>query len=476
MRYRDPANILTLALMAIILLTQAAHPASSGAAVVRRGAGLIGAVRPQSTDGALAFGGVDSYVTFGRAPELGLAQFTIEAWFRRDGAGQTAYTGDGGLEAEPLVTKGRGEADGGNFDMNYFLGIDPAAGVLAADFEDTASGANHPIKGVTRLRLKTWYHAAATYDGRTWRLYLNGLLEAETIVKKAARSDSIQHAAIGSALDSTGAPEGFLNGAIDEVRIWNYARPTQQIADGMRQQLTGGAGLVARWGMNEGAGTAVSNSTGAASGGTILGANWSWAGGVAFASNRPPAAPIPANVTHGATGVSTSPSLAVTVSDPDNNNLIVTWYGRVAGKSGPDFTIIALPDTQYYTSAQNGGSQEMFTAQTQWIVNNRVAKNIAYVAQLGDVVDHGEQQPNGSRPTQRSSCSKTPRRRNSPTASPTASLSAITTKLRTATRMANPQSSTIASSGRRASAPARITAGILMAVKTTTTSSSARAA
>ncbi len=35
--------------------------------------------------------------------------------------------------------------------MNYFLGIDGSRRVLVADFEDSATGANHPILGTTAI-------------------------------------------------------------------------------------------------------------------------------------------------------------------------------------------------------------------------------------------------------------------------------------------------------------------------------------
>ena len=41
------------------------------------------------------------------------------------------------------------ETEGGTVDMNYFLGIRGTDGVLVADFEDMATGANHPIAGTT---------------------------------------------------------------------------------------------------------------------------------------------------------------------------------------------------------------------------------------------------------------------------------------------------------------------------------------
>src|SRR6476646_52856 len=57
---------------------------------------------------------------------------------------------------------------------------------------------------------------------------------------------------------------------------------------------------------------------------------------------------------------------------------------------GSDFTFVALPDTQYYVSHLNGGLPAMFTSQTDWIVANRSIRNIAYVAQLGDCVENGD--------------------------------------------------------------------------------------
>jgi hypothetical protein len=89
----------------------------------------------------------------------------------------------------------------------------------------------------------------------------------------------------------------------------------------------------------------------------------------------------PAN---GATGVSTSPTLNVSVSDPDANNLTVTFYGRAApGTPRPDFTLVALPDTQMYSANDTG----IFEIQTQWIVDHKTTNNIVFVSHLGDMVN-----------------------------------------------------------------------------------------
>lgn len=233
----------------------------------------IGAPGKAAGQSALSFDGVNDYVTFGAAPGLGASAVTIETWFKRAGAGVAANTGTGGVSAIPLVTKGRGEAENSNVDMNYFLGIRASDGVLCADFEEGAGGAspglNHPIAGVTPIANGVWYHAAATYDGATWRLYLNGNLEATLSVGRPLRADSIQHAALGSALNSTGVASGFFHGSLDEARIWNHARSAAEIAANRDAEITSAPGLLGRWGLNEGSGTTAGDSSGSAIHGTL---------------------------------------------------------------------------------------------------------------------------------------------------------------------------------------------------------------
>lgn len=50
------------------------------------------------------------------------------------------------------------------------------------------------------------------------------------------------------------------------------------------------------------------------------------------------------------------------------------------------FTIAVLPDTQFYSE----GYPDTFNAQTQWVLDHRISKNIVFVSQLGDIVQNGE--------------------------------------------------------------------------------------
>ncbi len=90
--------------------------------------------------------------------------------------------------------------------------------------------------------------------------------------------------------------------------------------------------------------------------------------------------------------VTNSTSLEVALFDSVPGDVTVTYYGREAPSPypGPDFTIVVLPDTQYYTAEANGGVKGMFIAQTEWAVTNRLSRNVAYVAHLGDISNNGD--------------------------------------------------------------------------------------
>jgi hypothetical protein len=113
--------------------------------------------------------------------------------------------------------------------------------------------------------------------------------------------------------------------------------------------------------------------------------------GLIPAQAAPPRIDAILSPTPGATNVSVPPTLAVTVSDPDTSKLSVTFYGRLAltNAPGPDFTIVVLPDTQFYSASYPATYQ----AQVDWIIANRTNLNIVYVAHVGDIVDGGDTLP-----------------------------------------------------------------------------------
>ena len=232
----------------------------------------------------LTFNGTNQYVTFGAAPGLNASTFTLETWFRWTGGGGGTSTGSGGIaNAIPLITKGRAEAETpANVNMDYFLGIDATTGVLVADFEDSATGLNHPVSGLTTISPNAWHHAAVTYDGTTWRLYLDGVLDVrETEGAFSPEATSIQHAALATAMTSSGVAAGFFAGSLDEARIWNVARTGSQIRAAKDSPLGGTpAGLIGRWALDEGTGPTANDAAGSTDG-TLVGSP-TWVTGYGF--------------------------------------------------------------------------------------------------------------------------------------------------------------------------------------------------
>ncbi|HEY3311515.1 MAG TPA: LamG-like jellyroll fold domain-containing protein [Anaerolineales bacterium] len=337
---------------------------------------------------ALYLGSNHAYVALGDNADT--AQFTLETWLRRDGAGVTVTTGTGGVDLVPLITNGTSEAETAAADINYFFGI-RSDGVLCADFEEdqtgTTPGLNHPVCGTTALVNGVWYHAAVTYDGTTMRLYSNGDLYEQQTIGKPANTANTSSLAFGTSMTTGNATQGFFDGTLDEVRIWNYARTQAQIVSSINTKLTGPeTGLLGRWGLDEASGSTVNDSSGNSITGSVNGTGYSWVPGATFNAtvNLPPTAPELFSPLNNATNVSTPVTLSVNVTDPENHPLDVTFYGRpIQGAAGPDFSLVVIPDPQYYASTY----PSIYNAQMNWVANNKTSSSIVFVAGLGDNVD-----------------------------------------------------------------------------------------
>jgi hypothetical protein len=95
-----------------------------------------------------------------------------------------------------------------------------------------------------------------------------------------------------------------------------------------------------------------------------------------------PDEPVLVSPLDGATGVSPTAPLEAMVSTPTGGPLTVSAGIRPA--TAEEFTIIALPDTQHYSEA----FPAIFTSQTQWIKDNKAARNIVFVTHEGDIVQN----------------------------------------------------------------------------------------
>src|SRR5207247_6816835 len=102
----------------------------------------------------------------------------------------------------------------------------PAAGAILG-------GVYGEVYGTTALTANTWSHLAATYDGATIRLYVNGVQVASR-AQTGAIATSTNPLQIGG--DSLYGQ--YFAGRIDEVRLYNRALSAAQIQSDMNTPVT----------------------------------------------------------------------------------------------------------------------------------------------------------------------------------------------------------------------------------------------
>jgi chitodextrinase len=159
---------------------------------------------------ALSFNGSGARVTVPDSPSLRLTSgMTLEAWVFpstvNSGWRDVIYKGNDDYYLEATSTLSGRPVGGGIFGGDY--------------------GESY---GTSSLAANTWTHLAATYDGATLRLYVNG-----TQVSSSARSGAI--ATSSGVLSIGGDPlyGQYFSGRIDDVRVYDRALTQAQIQTDM---------------------------------------------------------------------------------------------------------------------------------------------------------------------------------------------------------------------------------------------------
>ncbi len=185
-------------------------------------------IRRKELLSAMEFDGENS-IDLGTAITLP-RHFTQEAWIYPDIADEAEYLGilgsaevDRVQQPPSLFVDGKGSIRAGFGNGQAWYGIDSEAPVLS--------------DGI-------WNHVAVTYDGNSYKLYVNGVLKEIPNVS----GDIIGKVPVNRPLEFIGRAEKFFRGRIDDVRIWKRARTQADIQIDMDRRLGGNeTDLIGYW-------------------------------------------------------------------------------------------------------------------------------------------------------------------------------------------------------------------------------------
>jgi hypothetical protein len=191
--------------------------------------------------GSLHFNGTGNYVNAGNSQTLNpYYAETITAWVKLDvpiGSQTSSY---------PQII-GKRDVD---TQRAYFLAFEKGTNVLYWELKD--SGGTYYVLKSTKNNWNTneWYHIAATFDGsvtsNNTKVYVNGVLENQT-------TWALTYVPQTSATARIGGGNYYLDGSLDDVKLYNYARTQKQVLEDMSAGRPAQKSPVGYWKFDEGA-------------------------------------------------------------------------------------------------------------------------------------------------------------------------------------------------------------------------------
>ena len=163
---------------------------------------------------ALDFDGVNDQVVIPDSSPLDVNTMTLSAWVKPTTPANSNYV---------MIAKWQSVASS----KSYFFILHPSTRTVNVSLTTNCSTQTNFTSNST-IPLDTWTHVAATYDGSQVVFWVNGVADGQTSFSGTICSAG-SHVSIGHNPDSGAGSSQFLNGSIDEVRIYNRALSAAEI-------------------------------------------------------------------------------------------------------------------------------------------------------------------------------------------------------------------------------------------------------
>lgn len=190
-----------------------------------------------------------AYIT--DADQTGLditGDFTIEAWVKLESLN----------EAATIYAKSKS----GGSELAFKI---QNTGKIYGSYRDSSSNLSRSYSNNAVISdASNWTHLAVTCDvsEKDFKFYVNGSQVADTNESSLASSigNNEANVGIGAEIIYNGNIRSYLDGLIDDVRVWNDVRTPTEIADNYKKELVGDeAGLVGYWKFNNNPNDTTSN-------------------------------------------------------------------------------------------------------------------------------------------------------------------------------------------------------------------------
>ncbi|SDB24873.1 SprB repeat-containing protein [Flavobacteriaceae bacterium MAR_2010_188] len=168
----------------------------------------------------LDFDGTNDYVDFGDNQDFN-SNFSIELWMKSEATNTNIQT---------IYSKRNALSPINGFELRLVNNT--------LSFRYNLKTVDSPYK----ISSNRWYHVAVTFDGTTYKLYIDGILaNAGNGNFPIANSNKFILGAVDRTLQT---PTNYYNGWMDELRIWNKALSVEQIRHMMNQEVEQNSGNV----------------------------------------------------------------------------------------------------------------------------------------------------------------------------------------------------------------------------------------